>query len=420
MRFSKNRNEIKKIICASMIFVLIAASIPSWKTVGNVHADELSEAEEKKAEATEKKKEAQMKLTSLKNEKDDVLNLIEKLDTEIADYEDKIRTLDNKGHELRAEAAVIENALDAAYVLENRQYEEMKDRIQFAYENGDADYIQALLSIKEYSSVINQSEYVDKVSLYDQKQLKELLKIEQNISEYKHSVSLNLAEVQELKNEAQGEQEALSVMQEGKKATIKEYNLQISDTEYSIEQLEAIEAEQDAQIAAIEAAAAAARAAAEAAARAAAEQAPTASGTDATPANQIATYTGGAFLWPCPSSYIITSGYGGREAPTEGATTFHNGIDIGCDYGSTIIAAAEGIVSYVGYFGGGGNTVIVDHGNGLSTLYMHLSSFAVDQGANVAAGDTVGYAGSTGISTGPHLHFAVRVDGSYVDPGGYL
>ena len=166
MRFSKNRNEIKKIICASMIFVLIAASIPSWKTVGNVHADELSEAEEKKAEATEKKKEAQMKLTSLKNEKDDVLNLIEKLDTEIADYEDKIRTLDNKGHELRAEAAVIENALDAAYVLENRQYEEMKDRIQFAYENGDADYIQALLSIKEYSSVINQSEYVDKVSLY--------------------------------------------------------------------------------------------------------------------------------------------------------------------------------------------------------------------------------------------------------------
>ena len=214
MRFSKNRNEIKKIICASMIFVLIAASIPSWKTVGNVHADELSEAEEKKAEATEKKKEAQMKLTSLKNEKDDVLNLIEKLDTEIADYEDKIRTLDNKGHELRAEAAVIENALDAAYVLENRQYEEMKDRIQFAYENGDADYIQALLSIKEYSSVINQSEYVDKVSLYDQKQLKELLKIEQNISEYKHSVSLNLAEVQELKNEAQGEQEALSVRKE--------------------------------------------------------------------------------------------------------------------------------------------------------------------------------------------------------------
>ena len=419
------RKITKRHIAASMIAVLIASSVPVISTGSYVHADEvtdaegkISEAEEKKAEASEKRKDAEYKLNSLKLEKEDVMNLIEELDSEIAGYEEKIQTLGDKRTELRASAAVIENNLDSAYVLETKQYDDMKERIQFAYENGDADYIDALLSIKDYSAVINQSEYVDKVSVYDQKQLNKLLEIEKDINEYKHSVAESLAEVEELKLEAEGEQEALEVMQEGKRATIKEYNLKIADTEYSIEQLAAIEAEQDAQIAAIEAEAAAARAAAEAAAAAAAEAAQTASSTDASPA--VPSYSGGAFVWPCPSSYVITSGYGGREAPTEGATTFHNGIDIGCDYGASIIAAADGIVSYVGYFGGGGNTVIIDHGDGLSTLYMHLSSFAVGQGENVSAGDTIAYAGSTGISTGPHLHFAVRVSGSYVDPGGYL
>ena len=424
---SFDRVKIKKFICASMIGVMVVSSIPAVRQGGFVRADELSDAEEKKAEAeekmadaSEKKKEAQYKLNSLKLEKEDVLNLIEELDTEIASYEEKIQALEDKSAELRAAAAVTENSLDAAYVLENRQYEGMKERIQFAYENGDANYIQALLSIKDYSSVTNQAEYVDKVSLYDQKQLKELLVIEQSINEYMHTVSENLAEVENLKVEAEGEQQALSVMQEGKLATIKEYNLQIADTEYSIEQLEAIEAEQEAQIQAIEAAAAAARAAAEAAARAAAEAAANATNTDASSDTNTATYGGGPFVWPCPSSYMITSGYGGRDAPTEGASSFHQGIDIGCDSGASIVAAADGIVSFTGYFGGGGNTVIIDHGNGLSTLYMHLSGFAVGQGENVTAGQTIAYAGSTGISTGPHLHFAVRVNGSYVDPGGYL
>ena len=219
-----------------------------------------------------------------------------------------------------------------------------------------------------------------------------------------------------------------------------------ADQEYTIEEMEAIEAEQDAAIAAIEAQAAAVRAAAEAAAaaaaQAAAEQAAqqaeqaeeaaddgdTSSPTDAVPQQEeqptvpttLNTYTGGAFTWPLPGYYTITSSFGSREAPTEGASSFHKGVDIGCADGAPIVAAADGVVSYTGYFGGGGNTVIIDHGNGLCTLYMHMSGFAVGDGANVTAGTVIGYAGSTGISTGPHLHFAVRVGGEYADPMGYL
>jgi peptidoglycan hydrolase CwlO-like protein len=139
----------------------------------------------------------------------------------------------------------------------------MKERIQFAYENGDADYIDALVSIKDYDNVINQSEYVSQVSGYDQKQLNDLLEIEKSISEYKATISDNLSEVASLKEEAEGEQGALQVIQDGKMATLKEYNLDIAATEYTIEQMNAIEAEQDAQIAAIVAAASARRAAAE-------------------------------------------------------------------------------------------------------------------------------------------------------------
>ncbi len=450
------RLKSRKVISAVLIGTLLFTTAPVIpEKIQDVQADELSEAQEKKEDATAKKEEAQYKLKQLKGEKEDVIQVIEELDSEIWTYQEKIGTLTQKRNSLQASAAVTENNLQDAYIAEAKQYESMKERIQFAYENGDAAYIEALLSIKDYSTVTNQSEYVDKVSAYDQKQLNALLEIEKGIQELKVDISNNLGKIQELKTEAEGEQEALQVMQEGKQEALADYNEQIYDTEYSIEQLEAIEAEQDAQIAAIEAAAAERRRAAEEAAaalaaqqavarqeaerRAAAEaeaqravqqeqgDAETASTTDATEQVQedivvpevAPTHTGG-FIWPLPGYYSIGSPFGPRVAPIAGASTYHKGVDIGCPEGTPIVAAGDGIVSYTGYFGGGGNTVIIDHGNGLSTLYMHMSSFGISEGAAVSAGTVIGYAGCTGVATGPHLHFAVRVNGEYVDPMGYL
>lgn len=435
------RLKSKGILSAVLIGTMITGTVQVVpKTCGVVLADELSDAEEKKAEAQSKREEAEAKLAQLENDKKDILEVIEELDNEIYGYNEKITGLRDERNILQVSASVIENNLQDAYIAETKQYESMKERIQFAYENGDAQYIEALLSIRDYSTVINQSEYVDKISTYDQKQLEELLKIEVSISQYKSAISDNLQEVSSLKAQAEDEEAALEVMQGGKQSTLSEYNVQIADQEYTIEEMEAIEAEQDAAIAAIEAQAAAARAAAEAAtaqaAKAAAEAQQeqnsssaedTSSPTDAEQQNSeqsvpstLNSYTGGAFTWPLPGAYTITSSFGSREAPTEGASSFHKGVDIGCDEGTPIVAAADGVVSYTGYFGGGGNTVIIDHGNGLSTLYMHMSGIAIGDGANVTAGTVIGYAGSTGISTGPHLHFAVRVGGEYVDPMSYL
>jgi murein DD-endopeptidase MepM/ murein hydrolase activator NlpD len=98
----------------------------------------------------------------------------------------------------------------------------------------------------------------------------------------------------------------------------------------------------------------------------------------------------------------------------------HEGIDLGAAYGSPIAAAGAGSVIYAGWLGGYGNLTVIDHGGGLATAYGHQSSIVVSCGQDVSQGQTIGYVGSTGHSTGPHLHFEVRVNGAPVDPLGYL
>ncbi len=126
----------------------------------------------------------------------------------------------------------------------------------------------------------------------------------------------------------------------------------------------------------------------------------------------------GSLGWPV--SGPVVSSFGWRIHPILGYRKFHTGIDIAVGYGVPIHSSAAGTVIYASWMGGYGNVIIVDHGDGLSTLYAHQSSLAVGGGARVARGQTVGYVGSTGFSTGPHLHYEVRVNGNPVDPMGYL
>jgi murein DD-endopeptidase MepM/ murein hydrolase activator NlpD len=126
----------------------------------------------------------------------------------------------------------------------------------------------------------------------------------------------------------------------------------------------------------------------------------------------------GSLSWPVGGP--VTSPFGWRIHPILGYKKFHTGIDIGVGYGAPIHAADGGVVIYATWMGGYGNVIIVDHGDGLSTLYAHQSGLAVGAGVRVTRGQTIGYVGSTGFSTGPHLHFEVRVNGNPVDPMGYL
>ena len=124
----------------------------------------------------------------------------------------------------------------------------------------------------------------------------------------------------------------------------------------------------------------------------------------------------GIFLWPCPSSHNVTSYFGNRTPPTDGATSDHKAIDIGAAKGASVIAAADGKVTSVSYSNARGYFIVVNHGNGYVTLYQHLSRQDVKQGNTVKTGQQIGAVGDTGISSGPHLHFEVHENGTPVDP----
>jgi len=452
--------NLRRIVCAALVGTLTVGTIPAVGITDplTVLADEIEDKEKEKEETQNKKAEAEEELDQLNTEKSALLDTMEELDAEITSYEDKIRELNSQKNELQTEITVTENSLQTAYIEEANQYDSMKERIQFAYENGDVEYLEVLMSVKNYDSILNQSEYVEKVSEYDQQELEKLAAIEQKIADSKASLEESLTQIQSLKAEAEEEQAALEVVMGEKEDTLAEYNASIAETEYTIEELEALEAQQESELAALEAAAAERRKAAEAAAAAAAaattqtititEQVPktvtktveTASGTDATVTETVYetvtktvtvdsggstvstpnSYSGGSFVWPTTGGTTISSYFGPRTSPTAGASSYHKGIDIPCAIGSSVLAAADGVVSYAGYISGGGNCVMIDHGNGLSTVYMHLSGYAASVGDNVTAGQLIAYSGNTGVSTGPHLHFAVRVNGSYVNPLSYL
>ena len=189
-----------------------------------------------------------------------------------------------------------------------------------------------------------------------------------------------------------------------KKDEISEYEADIENKEKAIQEYEDMIAEQDDLIGALEAAVASAKKKRQ----------------EMGVSSNSAAYGGGTFCWPAPSYTRISDDYGWRDHPILGVQQFHNGVDMAAPSGSSILAAADGEVVAASYNATMGNYVMIDHGGGLFTIYMHASALFVSTGNIVSAGDEIAAVGSTGRSTGPHLHFGVRLNGSYVSPWNYL
>lgn len=353
----------------------------------------VNQAREDAKEAARNKKEAQEILDNLEKAKNNLELYIVELDKSLNEIQIEITHLEQNQKELQKGIEDTQKKLELAKGAQEDQYEAMKQRIQMVYESGNKGYLDVLLTATSMTDVINKTEYISQVSLYDYNILKQLKSAKEQVANLKMKLDKDLASNQALQDEVNKQKKTMETLVEEKSAQVEQYTQSIAGQKLEVEKYAAAEAQAEAIIAAAEM-----------------------NGSN----SATSVYTGGIFTWPVPGYYGITSYFGNRNSPTAGASSNHKGIDIACDSGASVVAASAGTVIVADYNYAEGNYVCIDHGGGVVSLYMHNSALLVSVGDVVVAGQQIASAGSTGISTGPHCHFGVRVDGNYVDPLAYL
>ena len=336
----------------------------------------LKEAESEKQQLEKELADAKDAIEDLKQSKGNVESKISALNSKLMDISERITTLEGQLEEKNNNILQTQQELEDAEATKEQQYEDMKLRIQFMYENSNISYMQLLLDAKDISSLLNSVEYITEIQQYDRKKLEEYTETVAYIAGVEEQLKQDYEELQQMKTSVEEEKASVAALMKQKETELAGIADDIvdaqSEAEYYAAELQAQE-ELIAEIKRIEAEKAAAQ-------------------------KQSAPYTGGVFVWPCPS----------------------RGIDIGAAGGADIVAAAAGTVTSAAYSSAAGNYVMIDHGGGLYTVYMHASEIVVSPGQQVSPGQVIAKVGSTGISTGNHLHFAVSLNGSYVNPGDYL
>lgn len=320
----------------------------------------------------------------------------------------RLQSIRSRQAEINAKIVQTQNEIVKMEAYLKTRQNVLNRRVRAIYMHGQLNYLEVILGANSFSDFANRVELLKRVIRSDYNLILEIQKQKAAIEAKKAQLEEDKRQLDALAAEAEKTQKEIAA----KKAE----QQKVLDAAKS-NKAAAAQMEQDlnAQLASVRNLIQQRLAAAEAA-RQAAQQASSDEGGGGSDDNYV--QGTGAMGWPC--SGPITSPFGYRTHPIFGTTIFHAGIDIGVDYGTPIHAADSGVVVYSGWISGYGNAVIIDHGGGISTLYGHNQSLAVSEGQSVSKGSVIAYAGSTGNSTGPHCHFEVDVNGSPVNPMGYL
>lgn len=344
-------------------------------------------------------------------------------ETVIGSVSEQLRQIEEQLRQATAELGTIKEqrvAVENDITLNERQLAEAQKRLEGResvfykrvrdiYINGRLSYLDVVIGSKDFSDFANRLEVLKRIIDSDITLINEIKKERAEIEAHKQKLEADRAKLVELEKAALAKQAEIEQKKAERNLVLQKAQNDRATAMQAIEELNA----SSAQVSAMLKERQAARAAAAAQAAAAAAQS---SGGQGSSDNWV--QGTGQLGWPVSGE--ITSPYGYRVHPIWGTTIYHSGIDIGVDEGTPVHAADGGVVVWSGWMGGYGYAVVIDHGNGLSTLYGHNSELAVDEGQSVAKGQVISYAGSTGNSTGPHVHFEVRVNGDPVDPMGYL
>lgn len=300
--------------------------------------------------------------------------------SQIVELQHKVDELQAAIDEEEKNLARLEKELEEAQEKVDTQTENLNGRLRNMYKTSSIGYVDVLLDSGSFSEFLTNLDLVKTIYSNDQKVLKDLKKSRKIVEEKKIEVEELQAELEESKEITEKEKAVV----EAKKAEV------AKDNDETQKMLNELKAEADKITAELQA------------------------------SGSTGEYAGGALAWPTPGVTYITSPFGNRVHPVTGNTSFHTGVDIGAGYGTSIVAANDGVVhTAVRGYSGYGHYVIIDHGGGYSTLYAHCSSINVSKGQYVTRGQTIARVGSTGMSTGPHLHYEVRRNGAYTNPMQY-
>jgi len=396
---------LAKLILVSMFALLAAAPVSQnarTQAASDFTTPEIEEEKKRQEEMEAELKDTNKFLSSLKGKVNSTVEYIQQLDNQMNKLSENIYDLELKAMNKKLEIEIAKAALVAAENDINQQYEAMKLRIQYMYENGNKAYMELFLDSKDVADFLNRAEYINKITEYDRDMLEQMKKAKENIELMKAKLEYDLEELEDTLLEVEEELKAVEILSAAKNDELKFYTDGIAETEDEIKALkEEIEA-QEALIKEMEAIEKKRR--------------------EEEEKNGLKlTYDGGRLVWPLPGKTRISSYFGYRTHPVTGEiNSYHQGIDIPASTGTNIQACYKGQVAWAGYHSTAGNWIGIDHGNGLYTVYMHMSKILVKEGQMVDKCDIIGQVGSTGRSTGPHLHLGVRLNGKYVDPQLYV
>lgn len=394
----RNRKERQKrfvAICAIIIVLTLLAGIflPAFTEIAS--AKTTAELKKEVEQAKQNKNSAKSQLDKVKNQRASVADEVLSIDKEINRVENEIERTAQAIEKSRADLLVKEEELKIAEANCMEYDESFKTRARIMYENGTSSYLEVLLGASSFGDFLSRVEMVKEIVEYDRKILGEMKASRDAIREAKEALEAERANLEAKEVELANMKIELGYRLEAKQGLLDQLYADEEEYKKAYEKAEADEKKIQRELQA--------QAAREAA-----------NGTQTK-------YTGtGRFLWPVPASSRITSQYGYRIHPVYKTKKFHAGIDVGASYGSNIIAAEAGTVTVATYGSGYGKYVVVSHGSGLTTLYAHCSSLLVKVGDKVSRGQVIAKVGSTGVSTGNHLHFEVRINGATTDPLTYV
>jgi murein DD-endopeptidase MepM/ murein hydrolase activator NlpD len=378
------RNNFKKLSALFIVIVfLIGIILP-------VYADELEEQQRKLQDVSRQINQQQKKINQVKNEENTILGQLQRLEQSISEAESEIEALAARIDFLQE--SISQNEKEIKELEEELAYQTgiLSERLVFIYEKGDVSYLEVLLSSIDIKDFLIRYDMLSIIVNQDMELIEIINKKKEELDNRKKELESQKKELEKIQESQVSKKAELDSQLKQREDMLSSTRQERDTYERAVKELEKTSRELESMIRNIQT-----------------------GGSN----EQLGS---GIYTWPTPGYSRISSNYGMRWHPILKENRMHTGVDIAAPMGAKIVAADSGTVIFAGWSGGYGQVIIIDHGGGISTLYAHQSTLLAGKGTAVAKGQQIGKVGSTGWSTGPHLHFEVRINGKYTNPLSYI